>query len=893
MRSISRSLAAIAAIATLVSLGSSRDVRGAGNAVLRLPHDVRPTAESVDLVLDPEAADYHGRVKIAVTLQSAVRELRFHARAMTLDSVSLRGARGAVPIAGVDRVESDQARVRLAAAPAAGLYTLTIQFHNHFNTRAISLYRVLTGGHAYLFTQFEDTEAREAFPCWDEPEFKVRWKVTLEVPAADLAVSNTPIAREIARGGTKRVEFARTPPLSSYLVAIAVGPFETVPITGLSVPGRVVTVQGAGTMAAEAVKVTPGIIRSLEGYFGRPYPFEKLDLIAAPEFLYGAMENAGAVVFADRRLLIDPHSVSPEQRQQLIGVVAHELAHMWFGDLVTMKWWDDLWLNESFASWMATKVTDEVAPEVHAGVTKMFAIHRAFGIDSRPSTNAMREKIAGPPSLQQTANDLTYNKGQAVLTMFEGWLGVAKFRAGVLAYLKAHQWANAEGHDLWLALGRVSGENVDAAMASFLEQAGVPMVSVQPLAGGRVRLSQHRFISTGEGAGDTTLWRIPVILRYPSEGAIRTRRVWLTDATITVNLETAVAPEWIEPNAGAGGYYRWSVPAAMLDGLVGAASRSLEPRERIDLIENLTAQLRGGLLHGDRYLQLMSRLADDASPEVTRAVIEGLNETRVALATPRADSAQAAFVRVTLAPALARFGMRPVADEPTGVALMRPVLLRMLADAGHDATVIAYAESLGQAYRRDPASVPASVAEPGVLIGAMRGNRQEFEDYRRHFETTTVPNERSLYLAGMGTFRDDALRRAALDYALKGPLRPQETLIIPGAMAVGNLGTEGRGPSLYPDDIEAWMMEHFAELQSKLPPNFATRIMALGGGCSEERVRAVRAFFDEPAHRVSGGDNTFSRMADVMRECAKLHDRESERAERWLLSGEWQKRPAF
>jgi hypothetical protein len=494
----------------------------------------------------------------------------------------------------------------------------------------------------------------------------------------------------------------------------------------------------------------------------------------------------------------------------------------------------------------------------------------------------MRQKVLGSTSLGQTANELTYNKGQAVLDMFEGWLGREKFRGGVLEYLKAHQWGNAEGRDLWLALGHVSGENIDQAMASFLDQAGVPLVTVQPLGHGRVRLTQQRFSSSGEAPGDAPPWRVPVILRYPAPGGLRTQRVWLTGAEAVVDLGVARMPAWIEPNAGASGYYRWKLPEAMLDSLAAARSR-LEPRERIDLVATLTALLRAGEMQGDHYLALLTQLADDRSPEVTRAAAEALNETHVPLSTSRSEAIYPAYVRATLAPAMARFGMRPRRGEPVSVSLTRPMLLRLLADGGQDSRVLAFAESLSRAYRRNPATVPASLAETGIIVGAMRGDRAEFDDYRHRFETTQVPNERALYLSGLGTFRDPALRKAALEYALEGPLRPQEVLVVPGAMALSTLTGDSRAYQMYPDEITQWMFDHFDQLRAKLPPNFSTRIMALAGGCSEDRLRAVRSYFNDPSHKILGGDATLDRLGTAIEECSSLHERESARAERWLF----------
>jgi alanyl aminopeptidase len=595
---------------------------GAEQTPPRLDRAAIPTAESVDLTCDPDKPDYTGTVRVTLDVKQATNALRLHARALTIDRAALAGTAGTLKPSAIVPLEPDQVRLDFATPVAPGRYTLDLAFHNHYDVRAVSLYKVVIAGRAYLFTQFEDTEAREAFPCWDEPEFKIPWSVTLRVPAADLAVSNTPIAKESRAGATKVVMFRPTRPLPSYLVAIAVGPFDVVPITGMSVPGRVITVRGASALATDAARAAPKLLASLERYFGRPYPYEKLDLIAAPEFLYGAMENAGAIVFADRALLMDPATASSEQRNRVFGVMAHEMAHQWFGDLVTMKWWDDLWLNESFATWMADKVMDDVHPDDRDGVTALFGVQRAFTIDSRPSTRAMRGRIEGATTLGETASELTYNKGGAVLTMFEGWVGPEKFRAGVLAYLQAHEWANAEGRDLWLAIQQETGEDIDGAMSSFLDQAGAPLVTLESAGGGKIKLSQRRFLTVGEAPAPAPLWRIPVILRYPDGDRLRTLRAWLTRPDTTVDLGVAAEPRWIMPNAGASGYYRWHVPEAMHAALIGAARGALSERERIDVIFNLTAQLRAGAEHGDEHLQMIAAMANDPEPEVLRADME-------------------------------------------------------------------------------------------------------------------------------------------------------------------------------------------------------------------------------------------------------------------------------
>ncbi|MGH7742017.1 MAG: M1 family metallopeptidase, partial [Candidatus Eiseniibacteriota bacterium] len=558
-RSNLRSMLALLGLALLgLALLAAPRPAVADDAPPRLDHDAVPTAESVSLTCDPEKADYSGTVTVMLKVIQPTDVLRFHARALTIDEAALQSSEAQWPLdaeggsssksvtpSSIEPLAPDQVQLRFASPIAPGPYTLTMKFHNAFNTRAVSLYKVVTGGHAYLFTQFEDTEAREAFPCWDEPAFKIPWQLTLHVPSADLAVSNTPIASETPAGEMKAVVFKPTQPLPSYLIAIAVGPFDSMDIPGMGVPGRVITVKGASAMAADAAGASGPLLKSLERYFGRPYPYEKLDLIAAPEFLYGAMENAGAIVFADRALLLNTATASAEQRNRVFSTMAHEMAHQWFGDLVTMYWWDDLWLNESFATWMSNKVMDDVYPQDREGIGALFSVQRAFTTDSRPSTRAMRGKIVGAVSLGETASELTYNKGGAVLTMFEGWVGPDKFRAGVLDYLKAHQWANAEGRDLWLAIGRQSGENIDAAMASFLDQPGVPLITLESAGGGKLKITQHRFLTVGDPGPDEPRWRIPVILRYPTGSTVGTRRVWLTGADTIADLGVPSLPAWI------------------------------------------------------------------------------------------------------------------------------------------------------------------------------------------------------------------------------------------------------------------------------------------------------------------------------------------------------------
>lgn len=543
LRAAVRVLAVAGVLAALMHGASAHAEDG------RLDRNVLPTFQSVRLTLDPSQPDYRGDVHIDLTVAAATDSFRLHARDLEIASLKLRGPAGEITVQ--HEAGSNGLLVVRAAAPLApGQYGLDIGYTNQFDTRANSLYRLQTGGDWYCFTQFQSDAAREAFPCWDEPEFKIPWQLTLTVPADVGAVSNTPSERIAAAGKTKTVTFRRTQPLPSYLVAIAAGPFEYVPIPGMSAPGRVVTVRGASKLAAEAVRITPPLLAALERYFERKYPYEKLDLLAVPEFAAGAMENAGAITFRDELLLVDPATASARQRSRLIAITAHELAHMWFGDLVTLAWWDDIWLNESFASWMGDKVAALYAPQYNYDVQSLRGRQNAMRTDARPSTRAIRQRVRADDNFDRLFDELSYDKGQAVLTMIESWIGEETFRKGVLRYIEKHAGGNATAADLWRALSDASGRDIAATTASFLEQPGVPLVTVEPLDGGRLRLTQRRFRHAASAATESLLWRIPVNLRWSDGRQVHTRSVLLESAEQTIALEPAAMPQWIHANAG-------------------------------------------------------------------------------------------------------------------------------------------------------------------------------------------------------------------------------------------------------------------------------------------------------------------------------------------------------
>ena len=866
------------------------------SAAARLGNDVVPLFESIELQVDPDDLDYSGVVRIELDVKAPTNTIVLHAEEMAIAKAEIfRRPPGFDPLASkadavtpvldpqsLSAASGDDGVLTLTAEKTLSVaqYLLTIKFENDFGTRAVGLYRMEKDSLGYVFTQFEADDAREAFPCFDEPIFKIPFQLTIDAPASLGLVTNTPIENEAPipppPGSTrakdwKRIAFARTKPLPTYLLAIAVGPLETVPMEGLGVPGRVVTPKGQSHLAQLATEITPPLLRTLEKWFGTPYPYEKLDLIAIPEYWPGAMENPGAVTYADGILLVDAKTATVGQRRSLSSVTAHELAHMWFGDLVTMAWWDDLWLNESFADWMGDKATTATYPDLKLELANLQQARKTMLADARPSTKPIRRPVETTDNLMEGVG-LAYNKGKLVLGMFERWIGPEVFRKGVNEYLRENAWGNATSDDLWAALRDASGKDVDAALGTFIEQSGFPRVTATPLEDGRVRLEQKRFLNAGVEAEPLT-WSVPVSLKYARGGEVHTTTVLLTTASQEFALDGRGAIEWLHPNAGGIGYYAWQVSPAMLQTLAARSREILEPTERVEFLGNLWLLLDSGALPGDECLRAVASFADDPEPQVISAMIDGLENVGVAFVTPELEDAFAVYVRRTLGPPLARFGLEAKPGEDEAVTAFRPKLISWLGDRGRDEKVAAYGAEKARAYMADPASIDPSIASVAIELAAMNGDAALFDEFTRRFESAKTPADRGRYLHALGSFRDPALRDRALAYTLTGPLRPNDLFTIPFTIA----GTPG-GEDL----VFAWTLTNFDALTSRMPPFIIGFMPYSAGGCSADRLAKAQAFFGDPAHQGEGTETNLRKVTDQVTDCVRLRVREGDKVAAYL-----------
>ena len=854
-------------LSALVVLGSV----AAASADVRLREQVVPVEQSITLKLNADSRSYSGSTVVMLKVIESTASFQFHSLGISFEKLELEQNGKLVPVS-VDTGDWEVVTVTAPAPLQVGEAVLRISFTNTYDTTAISLYRMTTEGQGYCFTQMEADDAREAFPCWDEPMFKIPYQMTITVPEAHIAVTNMPVTRETVKQGWRTYDFKKSPPMPSYLIAIATGPLEVTPIPGMSVPGNIVCVKGQSHLIGEALKTAPPLLAAMERYFGSPYPYDKLDLIAVPEFWPGGMENPGAITFAEGILLLDPASVSVGQKRTLAAVTSHEMAHMWFGDLVTMEWWDDLWLNESFASWMGDKIAHEVFPGYGLDVASVRNASRAMVTDARPSTRAIRQPVEATDNLIQAADELAYNKGQAVLGMFEAWLGAETFRQGIIDYITKNRWGNATANDLWASLTAASKKDFSSTMASFLDQPGVPIVTAELTLDGQLKLAQRRAATFGHSHSDE-VWSIPVALRYADKSGTKTQTVILDDKDMTVALSSDGPAEWILPCANGAGYYRWSVPSNMMAKLAENGTEILEVTERVNLIGNASALLDAGAISGDDYLLTLNHFADDPDPRVISTMLTGLDKVKNAFVTPELADEFSLYVRRTLGPALERFGLQTRPGESEEVTRFRPQLIQWLGEEGGDQDVLAYTDSLATVYMHDPTAIDPALINTAVTLAVQRGDRAMFEDCKKRFETAQVPQQRSLFLSALGNFRDPVLADEALNYALSGPLRPNEFFYIPFGVA--------SYPS-FEDKAFEWQMANYAAITAKMPPMFASFMPYMAGGCSRERLAKAKEYFSDPARNVPGTEVTLAKVSDQVNDCAGLRDREGAKVAEYL-----------
>ena len=738
----------------------------------QLPRTVRPTHYDVAVTPDAGALTFSGRTVIGIEVLEPTAAITLNALELAFAGARLeRGAEGGEPLA-APRIETDAAAqtatFTFAEALAPGAYRLALDYTGRIGTQAVGLFAIdydtAAGRKRALFTQFEASDARRMLPCWDEPAYKATFTLEAVVPARDLVVGNMPVEeRTDLGGGRARVRFARTPRMSTYLLFFASGDLERITTRAGKTEIGIVTQKGLTAQGAFALESSAAILREFNDYFGTPYPLPKLDNVAAPgrSQFFGAMENWGAIFSFEYILLVDPSISTESDRREIFSVAAHEIAHQWFGNLVTMAWWDDLWLNEGFASWMGGRTTEKMHPEWNAALSSVQDRDRAMARDALATTHPVVQRVETVEQTAQAFDDITYEKGEAVLRMLEGYVGADAWRAGVRRYMDRHAYGNTSSDDLWRAIEAAAGKPVTAIAHDFTLQPGVPLVSVAETTcrGGRarVRLTQGEF-SKDRPDKKPLAWRVPVILRGSGEAV---------STLVTGGRATAEVPgcDPVIVNAGQTGYYRTLYPPAEFARLASRFA-SLPAVDQLGLVVDSWALGRAGLQPASDVLDLAAATPVDADPQVWGQVADIF----VALDdATRGDAARRAafrgFARERLAPVFARIGWSAAAREPATVAILRNDLIEALGVLG-DPGVVAEARRRYAAQASDPAAVPGALRKAILGVVARHADAATWDRLRAAARAETTPLVKDTLYALLSSTEDEALARRALDLAL-------------------------------------------------------------------------------------------------------------------------------
>ena len=574
-----------------------------GAPTLRLPRVFLPARYAARLEMDPARTDFRGSISITGVVSTSTDVVWLHGKNLTIGSASALKDNAELPVK-VTLVGDELLKLEPQRALEPGEWTLMLDYAGELDTKASAgAFRQTVGDHAYIYTQFEALYARRVFPCFDEPDNKVPWKLTLDVPKKLVAISNTPITSETPLDGDKkRVEFAATKPLSSYLVAFGVGPFEIIDAgtSSRGTPVRVLTLAKRRADGDYAAKTTAKLLDLSEDWFGTPYPYEKLDVISIPVTVgFGAMENAGLITFTETLILHD-QKASRNRKHRWIVVAAHEIAHQWFGNLVTMQYWDDIWLNEGFANWLETKIAMKFEPSWNELNSELDTRNWALGADSLVTARQIRQPIESNDDILNAFDGITYNKGASVLNMFEAYLGPEVFQRGVRDYLKARAWGNATSADFASSLAAAAGKpDIATAFATFLDQPGAPEITATATCNGAptIEIAQQRYVPPGAAAPTSTKpWILPVCVAYEAGGKRAQACTLLDKPTGTIALSTTSCPRWVMPNVDGRGYYRNAYTTQQITALRDEAWKHLTWTERRAIFFDASAAARTGKL---------------------------------------------------------------------------------------------------------------------------------------------------------------------------------------------------------------------------------------------------------------------------------------------------------
>ncbi|MBS2032060.1 MAG: M1 family metallopeptidase [Deltaproteobacteria bacterium] len=855
---------------------------------VRLGRDVVPTAYRLDYDAHPAKDRFTGHVEIDVKVAVPHQTLWLHQRDLDLTHAEVRQNGKVIAARALPPAADGLFALVLAEPLAAGQATVAFTFSGPFGRANEGFYKVEVEKIPYLFTQFEATSARRAFPCFDQPDFKAPMALTVTTDANVVTAANMPIASEKAVDGGKQVTFQTTPPLPTYLYAWTIGQFDVVdapaiPASGprtTPLPLRGLAIQGHGKLLGIALSEMAKYVPNEEAYFGIAFPWPKLDLVAVPDFEAGAMENVGLITFRSSVLEVDPARATLPRLKGLGVDEAHELAHQWFGDLVTTSFWDDIWLNESFASWMEDHTMAEVHPEMRIPLLQAESADGAMGADSLATARKIRQPITSLADIHDAFDGITYAKGEAVIAMFERFMGPEVFRKAIHDYLVAHANGNATSDDLLQVLSATAGKDVATPFRTFLDQPGVPLLNAElkcEKGKAALQLSQTRYLPLGSQGERNLRWQVPVCARYqPPKGEPAVACTLLTQPTGALELPGG-CPKWVQPDADMDGYYRWTLPSKQL---ADVAHAKLSNLDRYAVMAAIRAGSNAGLIPPSAALPALEAFAGDANRELSSAYGDEAEFVLQDLADDSWRPAVRKRVQKVYAPLFAKLGLKFGPKDDDATVELRGHVANVMARTAEDPKVREALAKLGRAYlglggdgKLHPEAVPPELAGMSVYEALNADPKLVPPTLERFYATTDETSRGALFGGILGT-HDPVAAQAVLKIALDPRTRANEVLD-PLFFQASDYRTQ---PAAW-----AYVTQNFDAIFARLGDEFRGYIpFTSGNPCTAAGAKAIEDFYAPKIAADPGLKRGAAQLIESVRLCAARADAQREDAKKYF-----------